>query len=449
LPRIAPSEKRHIRAQVKGMAAHDRIAETTPSPAAIVALALRSIMSVASHFAARPARLLGEPDFRRLWVVGLVVFAVRWLEMLAVAVFAYQRTGSPFIVAMLTMLRMLPMTLFGAVIGALAERLERRIALIIVVISMLSSSVILALLAWTGALAVWHVALASFFNGIAWTTDNPVRRTMLGEVVGPERMSAAMSLDVGANNASRMLGPTLGGVLLATIGIGGAFAVSVLGYSVALAAALRISQRNSFRASGAASVFARMIEGFMLVRRDRRLIGTLVVTVIYNTFGWPFTTMIPVIGQDNLGLGAAGIGLLASMDGVGAFCGAILIALFAKPPLFARLYVGGVLVYLVMLPVFALAPYPVLAGTVLIITGFANSGFSIMQATLVYLSAPPEMRSRIFGVLSVCIGIGMVGFIHLGLLAGLIGASWAIVTTGVAGILAMLFTRRWWREIGA
>jgi hypothetical protein len=100
------------------------------------------------------------------------------------------------------------------------------------------------------------------------------------------------------------------------------------------------------------------------------------------------------------------------------------------------------------LPVFALAPDSVLAGTVLLVTGFANSGFSIMQATLVYLSAPPEMRSRMYGVLSVCIGIGMVGFIHLGLLAGVVGASWATVTIGVEGILAMLLTRRWWRAIG-
>ena len=92
---------------------------------------------------------------------------------------------------------------------------------------MLLTSLVLAFLAWSDALEVWHVALASFVNGIAWTTDNPVRRTMIGEVVGPDRMSAAMSLDVGANNASRMLGPTLGGVLLATFGIGGAFAVSV------------------------------------------------------------------------------------------------------------------------------------------------------------------------------------------------------------------------------
>src|SRR6201997_4825224 len=145
---------------------------------------------------------------------------------------------------MLTMLRMLPMALFGAVVGALAERFERRIALIIVVISMLLTSLVLALLAWSDSLEVWHVALASFVNGIAWTTDNPVRRTMIGEVVGPERMSAAMSLDVGANNASRMFGPTVGGLLLATFGIGGAFAGSVACYVVAVGAAMRIHHRN-------------------------------------------------------------------------------------------------------------------------------------------------------------------------------------------------------------
>src|SRR5499433_1419718 len=211
--------------------------------------------------------LFGEPDFRRLWVVGVVVFAVRWLEMLAVAVFAYQRTGSPFIVALLTMLRMLPMAMFGALIGAAAERVERRTALVLVMTLMLLCSIALALLAWSGALEIWHIALASFISGLTWTTDNPVRRTMIGEVVGPERMSAAMSIDVGANNASRMLGPTLGGVLLATFGIGGAFSVSVACYLLALAAALRIRHRNPIRPSTAASVLERMIEGVMLVQR--------------------------------------------------------------------------------------------------------------------------------------------------------------------------------------
>ena len=392
--------------------------------------------------------LIGEPDFRRLWLIGLVVFSVRWLEMLAVAVFAYQRTGSPFVVALLTMLRMLPMALFGALIGAAAERVERRRALVLVVASMLLCSIALALLAWSDALEVWHLALASFISGLTWTTDNPLRRTMIGEVVGPERMSAAMSIDVGANNASRMLGPTVGGILLATLGIGGAFPVSVAGYLVVAMVALRVRHRNTAALSTAAGVLERMIEGLVLVRRDPRLSGTMVITVIYNTFGWPFTSMIPVIGQDNLGLGAAGIGLLASVDGVGAFCGAIAIALCAKPPHFARLYVGGVALYLLMLPVYALAPGPLLAGSVLLLTGLANSGFSIMQATLVYLAAPPEMRSRVFGVLSVCIGFGMIGFLHLGWLASIIGATLAIVTIGAEGLVALLLTRRWWRAVG-
>jgi MFS family permease len=400
-------------------------------------------------WAAPRKRLFAEPDFRRLWLVGLVVFSVRWLEMLAVAVFAYQHTGSPFIVALLTMLRMLPMTLFGALIGAAAERVERRRALVFVTFSMLLCSMTLAVLAWTGALQVWHLAVASFVSGLTWTTDNPVRRTMIGEVVGSERMSAAMSIDVGANNASRVVGPTVGGLLLATLGIGGAFAVSVAGYLVATVVALRVRHRNPAAMLTTAGVIERMIEGFMLVRSDRRLRGIMVITVIYNTFGWPFTSMIPVIGQDNLGLGAAGIGLLASMDGVGAFCGAVLIALGARQSHYPRLYIGGVTAYLLMLPVFALVTHPLLAGSVLLLTGLANSGFSIMQATLVYLAAPPEMRSRIFGVLSVCIGIGMVGFLHLGWLAGTIGATWATVTIGAEGLLAMALTRRWWAAIGS
>src|ERR1700747_3382595 len=106
----------------------------------------------------------GGPDFWRLWYVGLIVATVRWLETVAVGVVVYQRTGSAFIVAMMTMLRLLPMGLFGVFLGALAERVDRRQTLIGVVILMGSTSAVLALLAWSGRLLVWHLALASFVN---------------------------------------------------------------------------------------------------------------------------------------------------------------------------------------------------------------------------------------------------------------------------------------------
>ncbi|HEY2618515.1 MAG TPA: MFS transporter [Acetobacteraceae bacterium] len=397
--------------------------------------------------AGRPAWLIDSADFWRLWFVGLVVFVVRWVETVAVGVFVYQDTGSAFIVAMMTMLRLLPMGLFGAFLGAIAERTERRTTLILVTASMVVTSLTLAILARWHLLEVWHLAVASFINGIGWATDNPVRRVMIGEAVGAGQMGTAMSVDVGANNASRMVGPTIGGLLLASFGIEGVFSLSVVLYAVAVVAACRVRYRNTFPPATAESVLARIAEGLRLVRSDRRLIGTLTVTVIYNVFGWPFTSMVPVIGQDRLHLGPEGIGILASMDGIGAFAGAVLMAMLCKPHFYRTAYVGGVTLYLVMLIVFALVPLPAVAGSALLVTGFGGAGFSIMQATLVYLSSPPEMRSRMLGVLSVCIGVGPVGFVALGWLADAIGAPWATAATGFTGLLMMLLTRPLWRAI--
>jgi MFS family permease len=406
-------------------------------------------LSAASPTAVSPVRRLLRAEFKdfwRLWSVGLVVFVVRWLETVAVGVVVYQRTNSAFLVSMMTMLRLLPMGLLGAFLGAWAERVERRSTLIGVVLLMGGNSAILAVLAYTGRLEVWHLALSSFVNGLGWATDNPVRRVMIGEVVGAEAIGTAMSLDAGANNASRMVGPTIGGFVLAHVGIHGAFALSVILYGFALISAFRVRYRDSSVAK-AGAVLARIAEGLRLVRGDRRLIGTLAVTVIYNVFAWPFTAMIPVIGRDRLGLGPEGVGVLASLDGVGAFIGAVVLALALRPSWYGRAYLGGVTSYMVMLVVFALIPYSPVAGAALLLTGLGGAGFSTMQATLVYLAAPPEMRSRILGVLSVCIGTGPIGFVWLGLLADAIGAHWATALNGAVGLLAMALTRKLWRTI--
>jgi MFS family permease len=391
-------------------------------------------------------RLFAEADFRRLWYVGLIVFVVRWLETLAVAVFVWQATGSAFVVAMLTMLRLLPMGLFGALLGAVAERMDRRLGLLIIVVVSMAVSLTLAGLAFAGSLAVWHLAVASFINGLSWAADNPVRRMMMGEVVGPERMAQAMSLDVGSSNASRMLGPTVGGLVLASVGIEGTFILGALLYATALPAAWLVRLRPS-RAEAAQPVLARMAEGWRAVRRDPRLVGILTVTVIFNVFGWPFTSMVPVVAQQVLGLGTEATGLLASLDGVGAFCGAVALTFLARPSWYKRLYVGGLCFYLLMVVAFALAPGAWLAGLALFIVGFGHAGFSTMQPTLLFLAAPPELRSRVLGILSVAIGTGPIGFLHVGLLADAIGVQAATALTGAEGLVVLALTWRWWRRI--
>jgi MFS family permease len=394
-----------------------------------------------------PERIFAVPDFVRLWTVGLVIFVVRWLETLAVSLFVWQHTHSAFLVTMVGMLRILPMGLFGAFLGVLAERIELRNGLIAIVLTSLITSATLALLANLGLLQVWHLALASFINGIGWAADNPVRRLMIGQVVGPARMSQAMSADVGSNNASRMLGPTVSGLIFAAVGIEGTFLVSMAFYCVSLTAAITLNARSGISPATGEGVATRIRQGIQQIRGTPRLIGTLCVTILFNVFGFPVTSLIPVVGADRFGLGPEATGLLASMDGVGAFAGALTMAVVSKPQRYARLYVGGVVTYLTMATLFAVAPHPLVAGAALLCMGFGHSGFAIMQATLVFLLTPPEMRSRVLGLLTVCIGLGPLGFTALGLLADVIGAPAATMVSGLAGLTALLLTWPLWRAI--
>jgi len=406
--------------------------------------------ALALHAAAARRRqrgLFAEPDFRRLWFVGLVAFLVRWLETLVTGLFTWNATGSAFLVAMMTMLRLLPMGLFGALLGAWAERVEGRTALLLTVTGRLAASLACALLAASGALAVWHLAALSFVNGLAWAADNPVRRLMIGQAVGAERMGSAMSVDVGTNNASRLLGPALGGAVLAGFGIGGAFWVSMALYAAAFPAALAIRSRVPPRPASGEGVLARIREGWSAVRRDRRLAGTLIVTVVFNLFGWPYNSLAPVVAQEHLRLGPDAVGLLVGMDGVGAFLAALLIAWLVPPSGYGRCYLGGIALYLASVALFACSPTPPAAGAALVLNGLGGAAFAIMQATLVYTAAPAELRSRVLGILSVCIGLGPIGFVHIGLLAEAIGPRGACVVSAAEGLAALALTRGWWREL--
>ena len=392
--------------------------------------------------------LLGNPRFLVVWVVGGLTGVVRWLQLLVLGLYTFQITGSPLLVSVIPMLWMLPLALCGPFVGVVADRISRKVLLVGSLVLALAVSVVMAVASSAAALGFHWVAVASVLSGIFWATDMPVRRRLLGDLSDGD-LAAAMSLDSATSNATRMAGPVLGGVVLQTFSLSGVFLLSAAAFAVCLVAIAFTPVSGAGRPAQSTHFVRELLSGIRFVAGDARLRWVFGITIVFNIFGFPFTSMIPVIGSGQLGLDPAMVGLLGSTEGFGAFIGAIVIAMAVRPRAFASLYVWGTTAYLTlvgclgMVSLFgggAVFPFVAAAGVLLAI-GLAGACFSAMQSTLSYLNALPEYRSRVLGVLTLCIGTGPIGFLHVGWLAETFGAPVALMITASAGLLALLVLR--------
>lgn len=386
--------------------------------------------------------MLRDPQLRRLWAVGMLMSLIRGVEMLAFAVYTYERTQSALWVASLMMLRLLPLSLFGLVLGALATRRSRRGVLFVTHALLLATSLMLLILSVLGVVEIWHLALASFINGIVWASDMPMRRSLMGDIAGHARLLRAMSLDAVASNACRLIGPGLGGLLLARGGLTAVLVFTTVFYLPVLAALAGLSHQAVTPDTARPALRELLVRGFQAARESPALRAALWITILFNLFAWPVLSMIPVIGQVRLQLDAQGVGLLASVDGVGALLGALVLTSFAGRLRQGQLYVGGLLLFLVLQIAFGWSWNTWLSAALLLAIGVAQSGVAVMQATLVYAAAPADRRPEALGLLTMCIGVAPLGFLAMGWLAERLGAPMAATVTGLCGLAAAGVTWR-------
>ena len=396
-----------------------------------------------------PLALLGERTFFALWLTGAMIAVVRWLEVLAIAVFAFDHTGSALVLSVLLLLRMIPMSVVGFWVALVAERIGSRRLLLLMLAAMILVSLVLAGLVIHDDIEIWHLAIGVFLSGCLGAADMPVRRTMLGEVAGLERVGPAMALDSSTNHITRLLGPTMGGVALVTVGLEGAFALSASLYAIGICLLLMVPGDEPSRPTVGASIVRNLIEGVRLARDSRMIVGVLLITVIYNICGFPFLSMVPVIGKDVLGLGPVEVGLLVGAEGAGAFVGAMFIVVFARTSWFLRIYLYGTTLGLTMILLFGLSDTTLLSSMAMPIVGLGGAGFGSMQSAIIFSAAPPHLRAHLMGVLVVCIGVSPVGYLQLGLLADWLGASAAVTIVAVEGLLAMALVVLRYPEIRA
>ena len=387
-----------------------------------------------------PLHLFKNPSFLRVWGLGFIGNTMRWLETLAIGIFVYEVTTSALLVALMTIARQLPLALFGSFIGPFAERFNRKQLLMLGSTVMTVSVSCLAVSAYFSFLEIWHIAILVFINGTCWTLDYPVRRTLVGEFSGPEKMGAGISLDSATTNVTRMIGPFLGGVTYGFLGLEGAFIISAVSHFICICIACSLVFEFQPLNQKAESYFLLLKEGLIIVKKSPQLIGVYLVTIILNIFGFPYASMVPVLGRDVYKVEPALIGILSAAEGAGAFVGALVVAFFIRPSWFNKVYTIGALTFISGIFCLSLVDKYFLGVSILWVAGLGMAGFGAMQSTLVLTLAPKNARSRLMGVLSVCIGCAPIGLLNLGLLADLFGAQIALTIVSSAGFVTLLLT---------
>jgi MFS family permease len=391
--------------------------------------------------------LLADAEFRRLWLAGVAIGAQRWLELLVVGVYVLDVTGSPSMVALMTFVRLVPMFLCGLPAGVLADRFERRSLLLIGVGALVLVSLALGVLASTGRITLWQVALGAFLNGVMFAADFPVRRIMIGEIAGVDRLGKAMALESATGNATRMVGPAVGGLLFEIVGLEGAYFLGAALYLLSLVLILRVSYRSARLDAAGRSILTTLREGWQFVRGRRVIVGTLMVTLVLNFWGFAYITMVPVIGERVLDLSAFSIGLLMSIEGLGALIGSLVVAHWFKPLAYTRVYLFSTFGFLLGVLGFGLSGWFPLSLGLNLVCGITLAGFAVMQGTIMFLAARPEVRSRVMGVLTVCIGAGPLGMLHVGWLADWLGAAAAVQIMAIEGLVALALVAVIWPEM--
>jgi MFS family permease len=392
----------------------------------------------------RVAAVLALPAVRRLWLAGVGAGIMRWLEILAFGLYALAETGSPVFVALMSFARFLPLLLLGAPLGVLGERADPRRLLILSYLVMAAFELLLAGVALLGGLQPWHLLGLAFAGGIFWCIEIPVRRTFLAETAGTERVAVSMSLEMVTTHTTRMLGPALGGAILAGTGLAGALLLGTVLYAGGAAMIARVPPPAHQSRRPHARIVTALREGLVLIRGDGRLMAIVVLTIVFNLFGLPYLGLIPVLSVERLGLGPFGTGLLAAAEGLGAIVGSISILAFARPRWFGPIFGLGCLTFFVTETALGLAGSAVTAFVILTLAGIGMAGFSAMQATVPVAIVPAGMRVRVAGVIMVAIGSAPFGFLLAGMLGERVGPNSGILLLGLLGfVTTALCLWRW------
>lgn len=380
-------------------------------------------------------RVLRHRDYRLLWFGQIVSAAGSQMQIVATAWLVYELTGSAVQLGLLGLLRAVPVMTLSMVGGTFADTLDRRKVLLVTQTILMTLTAILALTTWSGHVTMPLIYTFTVLAGATNAFDNPARSALVPNLVPREELAAALTLNVTTFQLAQIVGPTIGGFLVAAAGAQGAYTIDAISFGaviialllmrspIARAAEARPAQQRNFRA---------LLEGFIFVRRNSLIFSVMMLDFLATLFG-TVQSLLPVYAKDVLNVDARGLGLLYAATSVGAMSAALVLSTRGRIQHQGRTLLFAVALFGLSLVGFGLSEIFWLSLIFLAFEGAADTVSMVLRGAILQLATPDELRGRTTAVhMTFAMGGPQLGQLRGGILAGLIGPVGAVVSGGLA-----------------
>ena len=374
-------------------------------------------------------RAFRHRNYRLFYLGQTISLSGTWMQTIAQAWLVLQLTGSKVALGTVVTLQFLPITVFALFGGVIADRVPKRNFVIGTQTLAMCQAAALAVLVLTGHIQLWHVYLLALTLGLINAFDQPTRQAFVVEMVGREDLMNAVALNSGMFNGARLIGPAIGGFLIAAVGVEGAFLLNAVSFLPVIAGLLLmdVSELRTVnrRTAGPVGALGELREGLSYAFTTPAVLLIVILVGIIGTFGYNFTVILPLVDRFLLDRGSVEFGFLTSAVGLGALISALFLA--SRRAATKRTLFLGAVAFAVLLGAVALSRWYYLTLLLLIFLGAASIAFTATANTSLQISSPDYLRGRVMGLYQMLfVGSTPIGAFLTGLMAEHLGVAQAI-----------------------
>jgi predicted MFS family arabinose efflux permease len=380
------------------------------------------------------------PVFRRFWFGALAASVGQWMQQVALGWLAIVMTESPGFVGIVTFCAGLPFLVVGPIGGALIDRLDRRRLMLACQALAFLLATIMAFDVMAGYVQPWHLPIAAFLNGSLQALLIPNQQSLVPALLPRAVLTNGIGLMSAGQNMTRVVGPSIAGVVIGTIGVGPTFLAQAAALAVAFALVFSVVlPPRPPRAATGQGIF----DGIRLIASRPDLRGLFVLASIPTLFVFPYIGFLNVFARDILHIGAQGLGLLMAVSGAGAVVGSLLVASAARTEGNGRLLLGLTVLYGIPIVVAAFSRSLWITLPTIFLGGVLGAAFMSGNNAMIQHRVSDDVRGRVMGAYMLTWGFMPLGSLPMGMVADRVGITAAVAAGAiVSSVLAALYGLR-------